>query len=98
MDTNENYVTVVFSKVQDIPALDNLVNTVVSYPIVKRKEQNNGIVAYVVQGILPDTAMPLFREALDDNGMRDVDIVASIGNIFKLVWRNRLSTFCLNGP
>ena len=51
MDTDINYVTVVFSGVTDPQQLDEIVNSVVNYPIVYKKEQNNGVVAYVVQGV-----------------------------------------------
>ena len=84
MDDNINFVTVVFSNVEEPSHIDEIVKDVVTYPIVKRKEQNNGIVAYVVQGITPDIAMPLFRQALDQNQLLDVGVVATVGNIFKL--------------
>lgn len=84
MDNNVNFVTVVFSNVEDPADIDELVNEVVTYPVVKRKEQNNGVVAYVVQGITSDIAMPLFREALDQRQLLDVGVVATVGNIFKV--------------
>lgn len=84
MDTDINYVTVVFSGVTDPQQLDEIVNSVVNYPIVYKKEQNNGVVAYVVQGVLPDIASNIFVQALQNNGIDYVKVVTTTGNIFKL--------------
>lgn len=84
MDTNENYVTVVFSGVTDAQQLDDIVESVVHYPIIKKKEQNNGIVAYVVQGVLPDLAANIFVQALQNAGIDSVKVVSTLGNIFNL--------------
>lgn len=84
MDTNENYVTVVFSGVTDAQQLDDIVESVVHYPIIKKKEQNNGIVAYVVQGVLPDLAANIFVQALQNAGIDSVKVVSTVGNIFNL--------------
>lgn len=84
MDTNENYITVVFNGVTDPKQIDDIVESVVHYPIVKKKEQNNGVVAYVVQGVLPDMAANLFVQALQNAGIDSVKVVTTVGNIFNL--------------
>lgn len=81
-DNNQNYVTVVFKNVPDGAQLDSIVSSVSHFPIVKKHEQNNGIIAYVVQGVLPEYAEHMFRQELEAANLQDVQIVTSLGNVF----------------
>lgn len=83
MKDAESCITVVFTGVRDPEALDNAINDAIQYPVVFKKEQNNGIIAYVVQGILPDVAEQMFLDFLKDSGMEGINIVVHEGNVFK---------------
>lgn len=83
MDNNPNEITVVFSNVPDMEALAKVVDEVVVYPVVKKKEQNNGIASYVIQGLTDEETIKKFKEKLKERGMEGVNIVTTVGNIFK---------------
>ena len=83
-EPNENYITVVFSNVKDPAELDTIIADATTYPIIKKKEQNNGIVAYVIQGVLPDVAENMFKTALAEHQMPDVNVVSAVGNVFNV--------------
>lgn len=82
MDEKE-LVTVVFTNVPDMDIIKEAVSDAIHFPIVYTKEQNNGVVAFVLQGILPDVAQPMFKQIVDSEGLTDVEVVAHEGNIFK---------------
>lgn len=83
MQDEGKYITVVFTGVTDVQALEEAIKDAIHYPIVFKKEQNNGIVAYVLQGILPDVAQKMFDDFLKDKNLMNIDIVVHEGDVFK---------------
>lgn len=83
MKNAENEITVLFTNVPDPKALKEAISSAIQYPIVFEKEQNNGIIAYVLQGVLPHISNKLFRECLENSGLGDVDVETYSGNIFE---------------
>lgn len=83
MQDKDSVITVVFTGVTDTEQLEEAINKSINYPIVFKKEQNNGIVAYVLQGILPDVAQKLFSDFLSESKIPNLDVVVHEGDVFK---------------
>lgn len=83
MQDKDSVITVVFTGVTDTEQLEEAINKSINYPIVFKKEQNNGIVAYVLQGILPDVAQKLFSDFLSESQIPNLDVVVHEGDVFK---------------
>ena len=82
MPEESSLITVVFTKVKDADKLDELINNAVGVLVVYKLIQNNGIAAYVINGIAAENAETYFRGILKEIGMTDVGIVVSRGNAF----------------
>ena len=83
MQDKDSVITVVFTGVTDTEQLEEAISKSINYPIVFKKEQNNGIVAYVLQGILPDVAQKLFSDFLSESNFPGLDVVVHEGDVFK---------------
>lgn len=79
----DNLITVVFTKVKDTDQLEEIISATSELLVVYRLVQNNGTVAYVFNGIVPDTAYDFFKGLLKDSDLDEVDVVISRGNAFE---------------
>jgi hypothetical protein len=82
MEENKNCITVVFTGVPDTAQLESAIKDAIQYPVIQKKEQNNGTVCYVVQGILPENADSIFNDFLKNNNLDNVEVIVHDGNIF----------------
>ena len=84
MEADLNRITVVFSGIKDPKVTDEIIANATPYPPEVRKVQNNGIVAYVVRGILPEVADAMFRDKLSEKNLFDAKVTSTLGNAFEI--------------
>ena len=84
MEADLNRITVVFSGIKDPKVTDDIIANATPYPPEVRKVQNNGIVAYVVRGILPEVADAMLRDKLSEKNLFDAKVTSTLGNAFDI--------------
>jgi len=83
MNKDPRFVTLIFVNVKDTHKLLSLLKQHIAFPIVKEKEQNDGIVAVVVKGFEYGDVEKYMSAFCQHFGFKDVICSASKGNIFE---------------